>query len=1075
MPHFFIDRPIFAWVVALGIALFGILSVTTMPVSQYPEVAPPAISITATYPGASAEDAASSVASVIENELTGAKGLLYYESVSDSYGSSQITATFAPGTDPDLAQVDVQNRISNITSNLPAAVMQQGLQVEQSTASFLMVVALSSEDGRLDETDLADYIKRNVQNAVSRVPGVGKFQLFASSKAMRVWVDPEKLISYDLSIAEVNEAISEQNILISAGILGSPPNPKNQMVAAPIVANGQLKDPDEFGNIVLRAYPDGSTVRIKDVARVEVGADNYQFGARLNGHPTAAFAISLAPEANALSTAKGVKEMMDELEPFFPEGVSYSVPYDTSPYVETSIEQVLHTLLEAMVLVFIVMYVFLQNIRYTIIPALVVPVAIMGAMTVMNALGFSINVLTMFAMVLAIGILVDDAIVVVENVERIMSEEGLPPKEATIKAMPQISGAIVGITLILTVVFLPLAFMSGSVGVIYRQFAVAMASSIFFSGFLALSFTPALCATMLKPVDPKTHSGERRGFFGIFNRVFGAISNRYEGFVGRSFKHLGKGMLIYVLLVALMAWGYTRLPSGFLPEEDQGFVFANIELPAGSTANRTLDVIEDVENYFLNQPQVQDLVAVQGFSFNGNGLNAGLAFVTLKDFNERRGPGDSAQAVAGKAMGQLLYGIPDAMVFSIVPPAIMSLGNAQGFDMRLEDRGSLGHEALMQGAQQLMQMAAESPVLTQTRITGLAPGQQWQVSIDREKAAAQGVSFAEASQLLSTALGSAYIGKYTNEGWVENVWVQADEAFRMDIDTVLQMNVKNNQGKMVPLSTFVTAKPDLAPVQIVRYNSYESVRFNGEAAPGYTSGEAMDEMERLVGQLPAGFAYEWTGLSFQEREAAGQTLILMGLSILVVFMVLSALYESWAIPFSVLLAVPLGMLGVVGMVSLKGMANDVYFQVGMITVIGLAAKNAILIVEFAKDAYARTDKLIESTAHAARLRFRPIIMTSFAFILGVTPLALSSGAGAASQHAVGFGVLGGMLAATPLAVIFVPIFFVTVMKVFKTKPRLLGAEARAFKEEQARLHAEQDQATKTSRPDDADSQQQENS
>ena len=1053
MPHFFIDRPIFAWVVALSIALFGLLSLSTMPVSQYPEVAPPAITITTTYPGASAEDASSSVASIIENELNGAKGLLYYESVSDSYGQSQITATFEPGTDPDLAQVDVQNRISNITSNLPAAVMEQGLKVEQSTASFLMVVALSSEDGRLDQVDLADYIKRNVQNAVSRVPGVGKFQLFASSRAMRIWVDPEKLVSYDISMSEVNQAISEQNILISAGILGSPPNPKSQLVAAPIVANGQLKDADEFGNIVLRAYPDGSSVRIKDIARVEVGADNYQFGARLNGQPTAAFAISLAPEANALSTAKGIEEMMDELAEFFPEGVSYSIPYDTTPYVETSIEQVVHTLLEAMVLVFIVMYVFLQNIRYTIIPALVVPVAILGSMLVLNTLGFSVNVLTMFAMVLAIGILVDDAIVVVENVERIMSEEGLPPKEATIKAMPQISGAIVGITLILTVVFMPLAFMAGSVGVIYRQFAVAMASSIFFSGFLALSFTPALCATLLKPVAKEDQGRERRGFFGLFNRVFNGISDRYEGFVGRSFKHIGKGMLIYVLLVLLLAWGYVRLPTAFLPSEDQGFVFANVELPSGATANRTMDAIEDVENYFLNQPQVENMVSVRGFSFNGNGLNAGLAFVTLKDFNERRGPGDSAQAVANKAMGQLLYGIPDAMVFSIVPPAIMELGNAQGFDMRLEDRGGLGHDALMEGAQQLMQMASESPVLTQTRITGLSPGQQWNITIDREKAAAQGVSFNEAAQLLSTALGSAYIGKYTNEGWVENVWVQADEDFRMDIDQVMQMNVKNNQGKMVPLSTFVTAEPDLAPVQIVRYNSYESIRFNGEAAPGYTSGEAMAEMERLVGELPSGFGYEWTGLSYQEQEAAGQTVILMALSVLVVFMVLSALYESWAIPLSVLLAVPLGMLGVVGMVTLKGMANDVYFQVGMITVIGLAAKNAILIVEFAKDAYARTDELIESTAHAARLRFRPIVMTSFAFILGVTPLALSSGAGAASQNAVGFGVLGGMLAATPLAVIFVPIFFVAVMRVFRTKPRLLGAEARAFKEEQERKRA----------------------
>lgn len=1042
MPQFFIDRPIFAWVVALGITLLGLLSLPNMPVSQYPEVAPPAITISATYPGASADDAASSVASVIENELNGAKGLLYYESVSDSYGQSQITATFAPGTDPDMAQVDVQNRVSNVTATLPAAVMQQGLKVEQSNTGFLLVVALSSDDGSLTQTELADYIKRNIQNAISRVPGVGKFQLFAAGRAMRIWVDPEKLVSYNLSMAEVNAAIAQQNVLISAGILGSPPNPSDQRVTAPIVVNGQLRTAEEFENVILRSYADGSSVRIKDIARVEVGADNYQFGARLNGKTTAAFAISLSPDANALSTAKGIKAKMDELAEFFPAGISYSIPYDTSPYIETSIEQVVHTLLEAMVLVFIVMFVFLQNIRYTLIPALVVPVAILGALAVMNALGFSINVLTMFAMVLAIGILVDDAIVVVENVERIMSEEGLSPKEATKKAMPQISGAIVGITLILTVVFLPLAFMSGSVGVIYRQFAVAMSVSILFSGFLALAFTPALCVTMLKPIPKGEHGKERRGFFGWFNRFFNGITKGYMGIVSKSLGAVGRMMLLYVLLVVLLGWAYMRMPTAFLPEEDQGFALANIELPAGSTSNRTIEIIEQVENYFQQQPQVKDIVAVQGFSFNGNGLNSAIAFVTLKDFAERRGPGDSAQAIAGKAMQNLLFGLPDAMVFSIVPPAISSLGNASGFDMRLEDRANHGHQALLEASQQLLMLASQSPVLTQTRITGLGPGRQWNLTIDREKAAAQGVNFDEAAQLISTALGSAYIGKYTNAGWVENIWVQADDRFRMNIDDVMKLNAKNNRGEMVPLSTFVTAHSVQAPVQIVRYNSYESIRIGGSAAPGYTTGEAMAEMERLVGELPAGFGFEWTGLSYQEIQAAGQSTILMGLAILVVFMVLAALYESWAIPLAVMLAVPLGMLGAVLLVSAKGMANDVYFQVGMVTVIGLSAKNAILIIEFAKDAVARGGGLVESTVEAARMRFRPIIMTSFAFILGVTPLALSSGAGAASQNAVGFGVLGGMLAATPLAVLFVPAFFVAVIKVFKTKPRLLGAEAK---------------------------------
>ncbi|HLS42453.1 MAG TPA: efflux RND transporter permease subunit [Paenalcaligenes sp.] len=1041
MPQFFIERPIFAWVVALGITLLGILSLQTMPVSQYPEVAPPSITINATYPGASAEDVASTVASVIENELNGAKGLLYYESVSDSYGGTQITATFAPGTDPDMAQVDVQNRVANVQAKLPAAVMQQGLKIEQANTGFLLVVALSSDDGTRDQVELADYIKRNIQNTISRVPGVGKFQLFAAGRAMRIWVDPEKLVSYKISMAEVNAAIASQNVLISGGILGSPPNPSTQRVSAPIVVNGQLRTADEFEKIILRSNPDGSTVRVADVAKVEVGADNYQFGARLNGNPTAAFAISLAPDANALSTAEGIKLRMDELSEFFPPGVSYSIPYDTSPYIETSINQVIATLLEAMVLVFIVMYVFLQNLRYTVIPALVVPVAILGALGVMNALGFSVNVLTMFAMVLAIGILVDDAIVVVENVERIMAEEGLSPKEATRKAMPQITGAIVGITLVLTVVFLPLAFMSGSVGVIYRQFSVAMAISIGFSAFLALSFTPALCATFLKPIPKNMHNQERRGFFGWFNRVFGRITSRYESWVGKSLRATGRMMLVYVMMIVVLGFMYVRMPTAFLPDEDQGFALANIELPAGSTANRTLEIIEEVEEYFSALPQVRDMVAVQGFSFNGNGLNSAIAFVTLKDFKERPGPENSAQTISANASQRLFFGLPDAMVFSIVPPAISSLGNASGFDMRLEDRAENGQAALSAATQQLLQMANESPILTQTRVTGLGPGRQWNLKIDREKAAIQGVNFDEVAQLISTALGSAYIGKYTNNGWVENIWVQAEDKFRMNIEDVMKLNARNRMGEMVPLSTIVTAESVQAPVQVVRYNSYQSVRIGGEAAPGYTTGEAMAEMERLVGELPSGFGFEWTGLSYQEIQAAGQSTVLITLSVLIVFMVLAALYESWAIPLSVMLAVPLGVLGAVLLTTLKGMPNDVYFQVGIVTVIGLSAKNAILIVEFAKDAYAQGEDLYSATINAARKRFRPILMTSFAFILGVLPLAISTGAGAASQNAVGIGVMGGMLAATPLAVMFVPTFFVVVMKVFKTKPKLLGAQA----------------------------------
>ncbi|GAA0773271.1 efflux RND transporter permease subunit [Castellaniella ginsengisoli] len=1040
MPQFFIERPIFAWVVALAIALAGILAIPNMAVSQYPDVAPPTVNINATYPGASASEVATSVASVIENELNGAKGLLYYESVSDSNGQAEITVTFAPGTDADLAQVDVQNRLSNATAKLPAAVTQQGLKVSQSNSGFLMVVTLSSKDGSVDQYALADYITRNIQNPMSRIKGVGKFQLFAASRAMRVWVDPQKLVGYGLSMSQVNSALASQNMVISGGLLGSPPNPDSQRTVAPLTVNGQLTTPEEFGAIVLRANPDGSSVRIRDVARVELGSDNYQFGARLNGKATAAFALSLTPTANALETAELAKAKMAELAKFFPENITYQIPYDTSPYIDLSIEQVVHTLLEAMVLVFVVMFVFLQNVRYTLIPALVVPVAMMGAFAVMLALGFSINVLTMFAMVLAIGILVDDAIVVVENVERIMAEEGLSPKEATKKAMPQISGAIVGITLVLTTVFLPLAFMSGSVGVIYRQFSVAMAVSILFSAVLALSFTPALCATILKPI-PKGHHESKGGFFGWFNRGFDRTTQGYTRWVTRSLKRTLRMMLVFALLVGVMGWMYLRLPTSFLPEEDQGYVIANIELPSGASSNRTVEIIEQVEKYFMALPQVADIIAVQGFSFNGNGLNAAIAFVPLKDFSERKGPGDSAQAISNTAMGRLLFGLPDSMVVSITPPAISSLGNASGFDLRLEDRSGVGSDALQAATQQLLQLASQSPILTGTRITGLGPGPQLKVDIDRDKAAALGVDFSEAAQLISTAIGSSYVGKFTNQGWVQNIWVQADQDARMDPDDILRLNARNANGEMVPLSSFVTLSWTQGPVQIVRYNGYESIRIGGSAAPGYSTGQAMAEMERLITQLPPGLGYEWTGLSYQEIQAGSQSAILMGLSILVVFMVLAALYESWAIPLSVMLAVPLGMLGAVLLSSLMGKDNDVYFMVGMVTVIGLAAKNAILIVEFAKDLYASGAGLADSAIEAARLRFRPILMTSFAFILGVVPLVTASGAGAASQNAVGLGVLGGMLAATPLAVLFVPTFFVVILKLFKTKPKLLGHQA----------------------------------
>jgi len=1032
MPQFFIDRPIFAWVVALTISLAGLLAIPNLPVSQYPSVAPPAITIQATYPGASAQEVADSVASIIENELNGAKGLLYYESVSNSYGRAEITATFRPGTDPDMAQVDVQNRISNVTARLPAAVMDQGLKVEQSNSNFLLFVAMSSTDGKTDQTTIADYITRNVQNEILRVPGVGRFQLFASPRAMRIWVDPDKLTGFKLSMAEVLAAVSNQNRLVSAGVLGAPPNDAGQRVSAPIVVNGELRSPAEFESIVLRANSDGSMVRLRDVARVEVGSDTYQFGSRLNGKTTASFAVSLTAEANALETAAGIKAKLKELSQFFPPGVEYAIPYDSTPYVNTSINQVLVTLGEAMVLVFLVMFLFLQNVRYTLIPALVVPVALLGSITVILALGFSINVLTMFAMVLAIGILVDDAIVVVENVERIMVEDGSSPKAATSLAMPQISGAVVGMTLVLATVFFPLAFMSGSVGIIYRQFAVTMAVSILFSGFLALTFTPALCATLLKPIN-KGHHETKRGFFGWFNRSFDAVTNGYQGWVSKILKRSGRIMFIYLLLIVALGVLYFRLPTSFLPQEDQGYAIVNIELPAGSTANRTIEVIEQVEDYFSALPQVTDIVTVRGFSFNGMGLNAALAFVMFDDFDKRKEPQYSAQALAGQATGRLLFGIPDAMTFAIVPPPIQELGNAAGFDVRLEDRTNQGQAALAQATQQFLGMAMQNPKLVDVRVTGLGPGPQLQIKVNREKAATLGVSFNEVAALISTAVGSSYVSKYPNMGRIENVWVQAVDSQRMTPEDVLKLTARNQAGEPVPLSSFVDISWTHAPVQVVRYNSYESIRIGGSAAPGYSSGDAMNEVEAMMAQLPPGFGYEWTGLSYQEKQAGAQSLILMGLAMLVVFMVLAALYESWAIPLSVILMVPLGMLGAVGMVTALGMENNVYFQVGMVTVIGLAAKNAILIVEFAKDVYAETGNLLQATAEAARLRFRPILMTSFAFIFGVVPLTLATGAGAASQNSVGFGVLGGMLAATPLAMLFVPTFFVVVMKFFRAK------------------------------------------
>lgn len=1047
MSNFFIHRPIFAWVVAILITFVGLLAIPSMPISQYPEVAPPTINVRAFYPGASPEEVSRSVTSIIEDELNGAKGMIYYESTSDTNGNAEIKVTFEPGTDPEMAQIEVQNKVSNVTAALPSAVIQQGLRFSKANTNFLLLGSLTSDDGSFSSADLADYIVRNVQNSIARLEGVGTFQVFGAQRAMRIWVDPNKLTSYNMTMSDVNNSLREQHMLVSAGVLGAPPTPEDQTISAIVRSNGELTTIKDFEEVVLRSDLSGAIVRLKDVAKVEIGQDSYNFQGRLNATPTASFAVSLAPNANALETAGLVKAELESLKRYFPAGVDYVIPYDTSPYVEKSISKVFYTLIEAIGLVFVVMFLFLQNFRYTLIPSIVVPVALLGTVASMLFLGYSINTMTMFAMVLAIGILVDDAIVVVENVERIMATEGLPPLQATVKAMPQVSGAIVGITLVLITVFFPLLFMSGSSGVIYRQFAVAMAISIFFSGFLALTFTPALCATILKPI-PKGHSLEKKGFFGWFNRNFDKLTHKYSNGVAALVKRGVRMMILYALLVAGAVYLFQGLPTSFMPEEDQAVTFTLVELPSGSTAERTVKVIEEVEQFYLNQPETQNIIAVQGFSFNGSGLNAGIAFASLKSFEERSKPENSSAALAGRATGALLFGIPDATIFSITPPAIPSLGNSSGFDLRLQDRGNLGQTALRDAAQVLLHQARASGVVVDPRISGLGPGPQLELVVDREKIAALGVSMAEVRSVMSTAVGTAFIGKFPNMGRMQNVWVQADEQGRMSVDDILALKVHNNTGGLVDLGSVLNVEWSSGPTQVTRYNSYDSLTISGAAAPGYANGEAMAKVVEIIeNELPNGIGYEWSGLSYQEIQAGNQAPILMGLAMIVVFLVLAALYESWSIPLAALLIVPLGMLGTIGLTAILGMSNDIYFQVGMITVIGLSAKNAILIVEFAKDAYATGTGLVESAIEAAHLRFRPILMTSFAFIMGVVPLAMATGEGAAGQKAIGLSVLGGMLAATPFSVFFVPVFFVVVLRFFKSKPRLLGSQHELHQEE----------------------------
>ena len=1021
---FFIDRPIFAWVIALFIAGLGAVSISKLPVAQYPTVAPPSIVISAAYPGASASVLEDSVLSVIEQELNGAPGMIYMESIAQANGAGTITATFEAGSNIDLAQVEIQNRLSRATPRLPSAVVQQGVRIDKARSNFLLFVSLTSTNPADDPVSLGDYAARYILPELQRIPGVGQAQLFGTERAMRIWLDPAKLVAFGMSPAEVTSAIRAQNAQVSAGTLGEQPGVPGQQMSATVVVNGQLTDAAQFGAVVLRANADGSAVRLRDVARIELGGLGYGSFSRLNGKPSAGVGVQLTPSGNALATAAAIKARMAQLQAYFPPGMEYRVPYDSSKFVRISISRVVETLAAAVALVFVVMLIFLQSLRYTLIPTIVVPVALLGTFGMMLVLGYSINVLTLFGMVLAIGILVDDAIVVVENVERLMADEGLSPRDATRKAMGQITGAVIGITVVLVSVFVPMAFFSGAVGSIYRQFSLSMVSAILFSAFLALTLTPALCATFLKPV---TAHHERTGFYGLFNRFFKRTAKGYEGTVAKVLPRSGRWMLAFGVVVALVGLMYTKLPSSFLPNEDQGYLIVNVQLPPGATLDRTTAVMQQVEGFFMKQPEVDQVVAVLGFSFSGQGQNSGLVFVPLKDWDERKGKEHSAQALAGRAFGAMM-GIRDAFVFPLSPPPIPELGTATGFNFRLQDRGGLGHDALLAARNQMLGMARQSKLLAGVRPDGLEDAPQLQIDIDRERAYAQGVGFEAINALLSTAVGSSYLNDFPSKGRLQRVVLQADAPARMSPEDLLKLQVPNNRGQLVPMSTFASTRWINGPMQTTRYNGYPAMRLAGDAAPGRSTGEAMNEMEALAAKLPPGFGFEWTGQSREEKLSGSQAGILLAFSMLAVFLCLAALYESWAIPVAVLLVVPLGVLGALLGVSLRDMPNDVYFKVGLITVIGLSAKNAILIIEFAKDLQAEGMALVEATLMACHLRFRPILMTSLAFILGVLPLALSTGAGSASQRAIGTGVMGGMITATVLAVFFVPVFFVVVRR-----------------------------------------------
>ena len=1029
MPRFFIERPVFAWVIAIFIVLAGAISIPRLPIERYPSIAPPSVTITATYPGATPAAMNDSVVSLIERGLSGVKNILYFESSSDTSGIAQIVVTFAPGTDPDLAQVDIQNRLKTVESRLPQMVRQLGLQVETTTTNFLLFSTLVSSDGRYDEAELGDFLSRNVVEDLRRVPGVGRVQLFTPARALRVWLDPERLISHGISVDEVAAAIRAQNAEASPGRLGDMPAVPGQRVTTPLMLQGQLLDVADFERVIIRAHPDGSNVLLKELAKVELGPQSYASSTRQNGKNAATFGVQLAPGANALDTSERIRERMADLSRAFPAGVDYTIPYDAAPFVRVSIQKVVQTFFEAMLLVFAVMYLFLQSVRYTLIPAIVAPIALLGTFAVMLASGFSINVLTMFGMVLAIGIIVDDAIVVVENVERLMAEEGLSPLEATKKAMKEITGAVIGITLVLTSVFIPMAFATGSVGTIYRQFSLAMAVSILFSAFLALTLTPALCATLLRPVEPG-HAGKRRGFFGGFNRLLERVTGRYANWTRAIVGRLGRAFFAYAVVVAMVALAFWRLPGAFFPEEDQGFLNVSVQLPSDATAERTNSVLGELEAFLSEREGIQDVLTIQGFGFFGSGANAGLMFVMMRDWDERQGETAAGEVAAANAR----FASPrEGMVINVLPPAVDGLGNSAGFAMRLEDRSGHGPKALNDAMNHVLRRASDSPVIAFPYQEGLPDGSTVRIQVDRERAAALGVSFAEINSVISTALGSTYVNDFPNKGYMQQIILQARAESRMQVEDVLKLPVRNARGQMVPLSSVAEPVWERGPMQLVRYNGYPAVRIAGAAAPGFSSGDAMAEMERIAGELPAGFAVEWTGLSYQERLSGSEAPILLALSMLVVFLVLAALYESWSIPLSVMLVVPLGLIGALAAVMSRGLMNDIFFKVGLITIIGLSAKNAILIVEFAKQLEEQGRSPLQAAVEAARLRFRPILMTSLAFALGVVPLVVASGASAETQRAIGTGVFGGMVSGTVLAIFLVPAFYVAVRSLLKRR------------------------------------------